>query len=219
MILVLARDVAPRLLEDVVRDAERLGWRSEVSRGEEQTVVALTGSGDAAALEAAMRGRPEVDVLPLLDSGELRGLRQRRRMLAGLAGGLGALAGVGAGIPVLGFLLPPKGAFEDPGLVPAGNLEEWGEHEARKVSVLGRPVLVVRMEGDRFYALSAICTHMDICQLEWSGERRELVCPCHGGAFDVYGNVVQGPPSIPLATFPMERVGSELYIRREAAQA
>lgn len=219
MILILARDVAPQLLEEVVRDAERLGWRCEVSRGEEQVVVALSGSGDSDALEAAMRKRPEVDVLPILDSGELKSLRQRRRLLAGLAGGLGALAAAGAGIPVVGFLLPPKGAFEDRGLVRAGSPEEILEHEAKKVIVLGRPVLVVRMEGERFFALSAICTHMDICHLEWSGERRELVCPCHGGAFDVYGNVVHGPPSIPLATYPIERIGSDLYIRREASGA
>jgi Rieske Fe-S protein len=219
MILILARDVAPQLLEDVVRDAERLGWRSEVSRGEEQVVVALSGPGDPDALEAAMRQRPDVDVLPILDSSELRGLRQRRRMLAGLAGGLGALAAVGAGVPVVGFLLPPKGAFEDPGLVRAGSVAGWREQEAKKIDVLGRPVLVVRMAADRFFALSAICTHMDICQLEWSGERRELVCPCHGGAFDVYGNVVHGPPSIPLTTYPMERIGGDLYIRRETPGA
>ncbi|MBI5362538.1 MAG: Rieske 2Fe-2S domain-containing protein, partial [Planctomycetes bacterium] len=64
-------------------------------------------------------------------------------------------------------------------------------------------------------ALSAICTHINTCQLDWHEDRRQLVCPCHGGAFDVHGNVVQGPPSIPLATFPVERVGDELFVRRE----
>jgi len=219
MILILARDVAPTLLEAVVRDAERLGWRCEVSRGEEQLVIGLSGSGDLDALERAMRERPEVDVLSILDPGELKGLRQRRRMLAGLAGGLGALAAAGAGIPVIGFLLPPKEALEDRGLVPAGSLESIREHEAKKLIVLGRPVLVVRTDGDRFFALSAVCTHMDICHLEWSAERRELVCPCHGGAFDVYGNVVHGPPSIPLATYAVERIGSDLFVRREVSGA
>jgi len=219
MLLILARDVPPKVLDEVIRDAERLGWRGEVSRGEEQVVVALSGAGRSDELEAAMRQRPEVDVLPLLDPGELRSLRQRRRLLAGLAGGLGALAAAGAGIPVIGFLLPPKGSLEDRGLVRAGSLEELFEHEAKKVFVLGRPVLVVRLEGERCFALSAICTHMDICHLEWSGERRELLCPCHGGAFDVYGNVVHGPPSIPLATYPIERIGSEIFVRSESSGA
>src|SRR4030095_13700317 len=101
MLLILARDVPPKVFDEVIRDAERLGWRCEVSRGEEQVVVALSGAGRSDEREAARRQRPEVDVLLLLDPGELRSLRQRRRLLAGLAGGLGALAAGGARIPPL----------------------------------------------------------------------------------------------------------------------
>jgi Rieske Fe-S protein len=216
MILVLDRDAGDALVAEVVLEAERLGWRSEVSKGSEQIVVTLTGSGDPGELEDGFRRRGDVDVLPILSKREYRDLRTRRRMLAGLAGGFGVLTAVGAGIPVLGFLLPPKGTLSDRTLVRAAQEDELHEHAAKKVLVLGRPVVLVRMEGDRYFALSAICTHMDICQLDWNAERRQLVCPCHGGAFDVYGNVVQGPPSIPLASFPVERIGSDLFIRGEA---
>ena len=74
---------------------------------------------------------------------------------------------------------------------------------------------LIRLAGDRWFALSAICTHMQICQLEWDEDRGQLVCPCHGGAFDVYGNVVQGPPSIPLRSYDVERLEDEVYVRRE----
>jgi Rieske Fe-S protein len=216
MILILARDCTQPLLDEIVGEAERRGWRSEVSRGDEQTVVALSGTGDPQALEDAFRSRPEVDVLPILSYREYRQLRSRRRMLAGLASGLGLLTAVGAGIPVLGFLLPPKGTLADRTLVRAAGKDEIRERSARKVLVLGRPVVLVRLEGDRYFALSAICTHMDICQLDWSEERRQLVCPCHGGAFDLYGNVVQGPPSIPLASYKVEQLGADVFIRGEA---
>jgi Rieske Fe-S protein len=216
MILVLARDSGDDLVDQVVREAERLGWRGEVSRGDEQVIVTLSGSGDPMELEDAFRRRPDVDVLPILSGREYRDLRARRRMLAGLASGLGLLTAVGAGIPVLGFLLPPKGTLADRTLVHAAKKDEVREHSAKKVLVLGRPVLLVRMDAGRYFALSAICTHMDICQLDWNPERRQLICPCHGGAFDVYGNVVQGPPSIPLASYQVEKIGTEVFIHGEA---
>ncbi|MBK7878297.1 MAG: Rieske 2Fe-2S domain-containing protein [Planctomycetes bacterium] len=215
MILILSHDCPASLLDDVVRECERQGWRCTVSRGTEQTLVTLEGSGDPEQLDAAFRDRPEVDVLPILSQREYRYLRGRRRLLAGLAGGLGALTALGAGLPIAGFLMPPKGAVSDRNLVRVAGREEVKERSGKKVTLLGKPVILVRMERDRWFALSAICTHMNICQLDWHEERRELVCPCHGGAFDVYGNVVQGPPSIPLATYPVERVGDELFVRRE----
>jgi Rieske Fe-S protein len=137
-------------------------------------------------------------------------------MMGGLVGGLGLLTAMGAALPVVGFLLPPRGMLSDRNLIPAGKQSDLAEESARAVEVLGHPVLLVRLDGERFYALSAVCTHMNVCRLEWNKERRQLVCPCHGGAFDVYGNVVQGPPSIPLRTYEVDLVGEDVLIRRES---
>lgn len=215
MILILSHDCPAATLDDVVRECERLGWRCTVSRGDEQTVVSLEGSGDPEKLDERFRDRSDVDVVPILSHREYRYWRARRRLLAGLAGGLGALTAMSAGLPITGFLMPPKGVVSDRNLVRVGKSDDVKERSGKKVTLLGKPVILVRMERDRWFALSAICTHMNICQLDWNEERRELVCPCHGGAFDVYGNVVQGPPSVPLATYPVERVGDELFVRRE----
>jgi cytochrome b6-f complex iron-sulfur subunit len=215
MILILASDTPAAVLEDIVAEATRRGWRCEVSRGDEQVVVGLSGTGDAAGLESALSSRADIDVLPLLSHREYRLLRSRRRMLTGLVAGFGALTAAAAALPVVGFLLPPKGTLSDRSLVLAASKAELAERTAKKVTVLGKPILLVRLEGDRYFALSAVCTHMDICHLDWSEERREFVCPCHGGAFDVYGNVVKGPPSVPLRSYPIEQLGDELYIRRE----
>lgn len=216
MILILAHDCPATQLDLVVREAERLGWRCEVSRGSEQTVVSLSGSGDSAALETALRGQSDLDVLPLLSQREYRYLRSRRRLLAGMATGLGALTAVGGGLPVLGFLMPPRGVVSDRNLVRAAAQGEVRERGAKKVVLLGQPVILVHLEHERWFALSAICTHMNTCQLDWVEERRELVCPCHGGAFDLYGNVVQGPPSVPLRSFGVERIGEDVFLRRES---
>lgn len=215
MILVLAHDTPQRTVDELVDAASRAGFVSEVSRGDEQIVIGLSGSGDAQALAAALAERQDVDLLPILSHREHQKLRSRRRLMTGLAAGMGLLTAMAAGAPIVGFLLPPKGTLSDRSLVHAAAKDEIGEDSAKVVTVLGRRVLLVRLERDRYFALSAICTHMDICQLEWKADRRELVCPCHGGAFDVYGNVVHGPPSIPLESYPVEQIGNELYIRRD----
>lgn len=215
MILVLGKECSP-VLPEIVREVERLGWTCNASEGEEQFVLALEGKGDVEALERFLAEREEVDVIPILPERSYGHLRARRRLMAGLVTGLGLLTAGAAGAPLLGFLLPPKGMLADRDLVPAGAREEIGELSARRLTVLGKPVLLVRLEHGRFYALSATCTHMQVCQLEWKAERRQLVCPCHGGAFDVHGNVVHGPPSIPLASFPVEEIRGQLYIRSQA---
>jgi Rieske Fe-S protein len=215
VILVLAQDIGEAALDLILRDCQSLGWQCEVSRGAEQTIVTLSGSADPGVLEERFRERGDVDVIPILSQREYRYLHARRRMLAGMAGGLGALTALGTGIPVLGFLLPPKGVIPDRDLVRVAAQDEIKERTGRRMTLLGQPVLLVRLEHQRWFALSAICTHMNICHLDWNEERRELVCPCHGGAFDVHGNVVQGPPSIPLESYQVELIGPDVFVRRK----
>lgn len=49
---------------------------------------------------------------------------------------------------------------------------------------------VVR-QGDKLFALSAICTHRK-CKLA-TGPDRSLYCKCHGSTFDPGGHVTKGP--------------------------
>ena len=57
--------------------------------------------------------------------------------------------------------------------------------------------LVSRTAQDTFTAVTAVCTH-EGCPLGWNPEQRLIRCPCHGGAYDVSGQVVDGPPPAPL---------------------
>jgi Rieske Fe-S protein len=215
VILVLDPHADPQWVGEVVRRAEGLGWRCEVSHGDEQIVVGLSGDGDPAELEALFAADAEVDVVPILSRHDYQKLRVRRRLMTGLAGGLGLLTALGAGFPVVGFLLPPKGMLGEGDFVKVASEEEMQRRSAKKLTIFGEPMLLIRLAGGRYFAVSAICTHMSVCHLEWHEERSLLICPCHGGAFDVYGNVVHGPPSIPLVTQRVEQVGEDLYLRRE----
>ena len=60
-------------------------------------------------------------------------------------------------------------------------------------------VFLVRTGERSVRALSATCTHLG-CQVQWDGEGKKFRCPCHGGAYDLEGRVVEGPPPRPLAS-------------------
>lgn len=214
MILVLPPETSEELRSDVVATVERLGWSARVSLGREQVVLTLEGSGDTEELEAALRGLVEVDVIPVLTARQYRLQRSRRVLLTGLATGLGLLTAAGAGIPVVGFLLPPRGSLTDPDVASGGSAASLEPGMARTVLLRDQPVLLICLEAGRYAALGAICTHMQTCKLDWDRERRSLVCPCHGGTFDIRGNVTRGPASVPLPAYTVERVGAELFVSR-----
>ena len=58
-------------------------------------------------------------------------------------------------------------------------------------------VFLVRTGERSVRAFSATCTHLG-CQVQWDGEGKKFRCPCHGGAYDLDGRVVEGPPPRPL---------------------
>jgi cytochrome b6-f complex iron-sulfur subunit len=60
------------------------------------------------------------------------------------------------------------------------------------------PVYVLRMDDERFVALSPICTHQG-CTVDVQGPR--LVCPCHGSTYDREGRVLRGPAQRALSRF------------------
>jgi Rieske Fe-S protein len=57
-------------------------------------------------------------------------------------------------------------------------------------------VLVMRTP-ESLRAFSLTCTHLG-CTVEWQQGSKEFYCPCHDGRFDEFGEVLAGPPPIPL---------------------
>ncbi len=75
------------------------------------------------------------------------------------------------------------------------------------------PVLVLRTP-ESLRAFSLICTHLG-CIVQWQADKKEFYCPCHDGRFDEFGDVIAGPPPIPLEQYPV-RVEGETVIVEEA---
>ncbi len=82
---------------------------------------------------------------------------------------------------------PPPGALAAAADIPVGG----------GTVLPGQDVVVTQPEPGRFRAFSATCTHQG-CTVNAVTDG-VIVCPCHGGTFDlVDGAAVAGPPTEPL---------------------
>ncbi len=111
------------------------------------------------------------------------------------------LASVGAAWAgsMLQFKLFPRegGAVEaSPVEIPLSDLPVGG---TKQIEYGGIPTLVLRT-AESVKAFSLICTHLG-CIVEWQPAELEFYCPCHDGRFDQFGEVISGPPPVPLEQF------------------
>ena len=63
--------------------------------------------------------------------------------------------------------------------------------------VVDRRVVYLSRDASGVRVLDSTCTHLG-CRTRYDREARLFLCPCHGGAYDVDGHVVAGPPPAPL---------------------
>lgn len=76
----------------------------------------------------------------------------------------------------------------------------------------GKPIMIVRGDGDRFAAYSLKCTHLG-CTVGWNSAERTFDCPCHRSRFKTDGSVLKGPAKRPLTAYPVEFDGATLRLR------
>ncbi|MDQ7081680.1 MAG: ubiquinol-cytochrome c reductase iron-sulfur subunit [Aquificota bacterium] len=72
-------------------------------------------------------------------------------------------------------------------------------------------------KGKRVFALIGVCTHLGCIPL-WKPEgdsdlpEPHLHCPCHGGLYTPWGDVIGGPPPRPLWVPPQKLEGGRLIV-------
>ena len=102
---------------------------------------------------------------------------------------------------------------------PARTVAQVGEIPVGGVKLFeypgpGEQCIMVRTTVDNYVAYSQKCTHLS-CAVYYSGEKNQLICPCHNGAFSIAdGSVIQGPPPRPLPRVVLERRGQDLIAIR-----
>jgi cytochrome b6-f complex iron-sulfur subunit len=84
---------------------------------------------------------------------------------------------------------------------------------SKQITYGGLPVMVLRTK-ESIKAFSMICTHLG-CIVQWNPEQSEFYCPCHDGYFDQFGEVIAGPPPVPLEQFPVQVVDEQVVVGEE----
>jgi Rieske Fe-S protein len=133
----------------------------------------------------------------------------RRSFLARTIAAVYSVIGATLAFIVGGTALAPSFERRGPAWLRAAALEDLEDDEPVAVTlrvarqdgyapVVDRTVVYLVKVGERdVRALSSTCTHLG-CRTSYDRESRRIQCPCHGGVYDLQGNVVEGPPPAPL---------------------
>jgi len=134
----------------------------------------------------------------------------RREFIKKALYGVLALFGIGLLIPAVKLFAPVKSrdkelvffpliAEDD---IPRAGVKKTelaftiaGNERKTRVFIVSSPVELA--------VFSATCSHLG-CLVNYHKEKREFVCPCHGGRYDLTGKNIEGPPPAPLTRLPLE---------------
>jgi cytochrome b6-f complex iron-sulfur subunit len=119
-----------------------------------------------------------------------------------------------AEIDASGACLSVKKANKGVGLAKDGTVEVRADAipaGASMIVPLGvTPVIVVHL-GKGFKAFNATCTHLG-CLVKWDSESNKFICPCHEGSYNSDGQVIAGPPPMPLKKCNITMVEDKIKI-------
>ena len=129
-----------------------------------------------------------------MDTNEGNGL-PRRRLLKWGVGSVSAVIGLSY-VGIIGDFLNPPAANAEP-LQEVGKVNEFTEGTPKLVTYKGNGIeeglYVMNMGKEGWIALDFHCTHLQ-CAVNWVESTQQYICPCHGGVYDIKGNVLSGPP-------------------------
>jgi len=126
----------------------------------------------------------------------------RRRFLYGMIGGGAAALGAGAVGPLAQYV----GNFRQqppPDFLVLSKAECDILPGTAKMVMYGRiPALLIKLPEPQseLKVFVATCSHLN-CTVNYQPEANRIFCACHEGCFDTDGQVLSGPPPLPLRTF------------------
>jgi Rieske Fe-S protein len=142
----------------------------------------------------------------------------RREFITKALYGLLALLGLGFLVPAVRLFSPVTGRDKELAFFPLiaeDDIPRSGVKKAELTFIVSgrerksRVFIVSSPEGPTVF--SATCSHLG-CLVNYNREKREFVCPCHGGRYDLDGKNIAGPPPAPLTRFPLKMQDNTVYV-------
>jgi len=133
----------------------------------------------------------------------------RRKFLKYVVVGGGCLAAAAIVTPLAGYFLSPAWQQKGKLTLPVARVDsiplgtpifvrfEQRVQDAWVVNTQSQGLWIVTTDGKNFTCFDPHCTHLN-CPYYWDDIQKIFICPCHGGQFDINGNVLAGPPPRPL---------------------
>lgn len=126
--------------------------------------------------------------------------------------GMAAVGAAWAGTALQSVLFPKAtAAAVKPVSFPLAELPVGG---VRPVAYGATSALVMRT-AESIRCFSLVCTHLG-CLVQWQEGAQEFYCPCHDGRFDQFGEVLAGPPPLPLEQIAVRVEGETVIVGEEA---
>jgi menaquinol-cytochrome c reductase iron-sulfur subunit len=133
-------------------------------------------------------------------------LQNRRSFLGALVAVGSVFVGVLLSVPLIRFaIFPLIRRTTDLKSSPVGPLSEFSslaepamrtiqieQIDGWRKAISEKAVYVTKDRRDQLCVLSSICPHLG-CTVPWSKEKKQFICPCHGGTFSADGSRVSGP--------------------------
>jgi menaquinol-cytochrome c reductase iron-sulfur subunit len=133
-------------------------------------------------------------------------LQNRRSFLGALLSIGSVFVGVLLSVPLIRFaIFPLIRRTTDLKNSPVGSLSEFSsltEPAMRTIQIeqidgwretlSEKAVYITKDQRGQLCVLSSICPHLG-CTVPWNKEKKQFICPCHGGTFSADGSRVSGP--------------------------
>jgi menaquinol-cytochrome c reductase iron-sulfur subunit len=85
-------------------------------------------------------------------------------------------------------------------------IDGWRKTVSEKI------VYISKDRRDQLCVLSSICPHLG-CTVPWNKEKKQFICPCHGGTFSAGGSRVSGPSQRGMDTLETSVQDGQLLVR------
>jgi menaquinol-cytochrome c reductase iron-sulfur subunit len=153
-------------------------------------------------------------------------LQKRRSFLGALVALGSAFVGALLSVPLIRFAIfplirrttdlksPPVGSISEFSSLtePAMRTIQIEQIDGWRKTVSEKIVYITKDQQNQLSVLTSICPHLG-CTVPWNKEKKQFICPCHGGTFSADGSRVSGPSQRGMDTLETSVQDGQLLVR------